>query len=127
MDTDFVVVKTESKELIVVRQFAAPGPPGPPGDIPLTFEMETSLLRYYPEAYREIIYANGLLVQVNIWSSIEKLLQVLTRTFIYDPVSGLISQITITHMTGAILVKTIIRDSTNRIITTTRNFTPAQG
>jgi hypothetical protein len=129
--SETVYIRTTENERIVVRALPAPGPPGPPGDLPVTLEIELTLSRFYPNVHKEILYGAtdfdddaDVPLRIDTWDSSSKLNLIFTKVFEYGPDSKILT-ITSTYLpTGAKIVKTINRDSSGRFISVDRTFTP---
>ena len=130
-DRDIAIIQTRETQRIVVRQLPAPGPAGPPGDVPRTLEIELTLTKTFPELFREFIYTPSvteptelLVGEVITWDSPARLAQIFTKTFTRDA-SDVIQTVTSTFVaTGERIVKTINRTSRGHIISIDRVHTP---
>ncbi len=128
--TEAVYIRTKDTERIVVRSLPAPGPPGPPGDLPVTLEIELTLSRFYPNAHREIVYGlvdpdgdSDVVIRIDTYDSTSKINLIFSKVFGYD-LNYRIQIITTTYVaTGAKIVKTISRDSSGKILGVDRSFT----
>ena len=130
--TEAVYIRTKDTERIVVRSLPAPGPPGPPGDLPITLEIELTLSRFYPNAHREIIYGlvdpdgdSDIPIRIDTYDSSSKINLIFTKAFDYDA-NFKVKTITTTYIaTSAKIVKTILRDSSGKILGVDRLYTPS--
>ena len=112
---------------MIVRSVPAPGPPGPPGDVPLTLEIELTLTRTYPGFHREIVYEPDSALKVigiNTFDSSAKTILIFQKTLTYDS-QNKVHTITTVHVpSGATLVKTINRGPNGEFISVDRSYTP---
>lgn len=124
-------VRTTESERVVIRDLPAPGPPGPPGDLPITLEIELTLSRFYPNSHKEIIYSitdpdgdSDVVQSINTYDSPAKAVLIFTKVFFYG-LTGKIETIVSTYVpTGDKIVKNITRDSiTGRFISVDRMYT----
>lgn len=123
-ESDISIIRTVETERIVIRQVPAPGPAGPPGSIPLSFQTELELDVLYPNSFKEILYTGELVSQIFIWDSPAKLFKIFSKVFIYNTI-GRITQVTTTlELVGSKIVKIINYDSTNRILSVDKQYTP---
>lgn len=124
--TTIINIRSKESDRVVVRELPAPGPPGPPGDIPLSLEIELTLSRTFPSFHREIIYGpNDLQVlEVDTYDSLAKSILVFKKVLTYD-VNNDVQTITTTHVpTGARLFKTIHRGPDGEFLSVDRVYTP---
>ena len=124
--TTIINIRSQESERIVVREIPAPGPPGPPGDIPLSLEVELTLSRTYPSFHREITYGpnDQQVLEIDTYESTLKSILLFRKVLTYDA-NGDVNTITTTHVpTGARLFKTINRNADGEIISVDRIYTP---
>ena len=123
-ESDISIIRTVQTERVVVRQIPAPGPPGPPGDFPLSLKTEFEFDQLNPSNHKEIVYDDERIVAVNIFDSSEKNFQIFSKLFEYNSLGKIFRVTTNFLLAGSQLIKTLSYDSNSKIISVDRFYLP---